>query len=229
MNIIVISLERAQERLERMKKQLVDRNIEAVIYSCFDTNDIKNPTFGGNIYLPGGFRHGDKMRGGEYCCTISHITALQIAKAMKWEYAIILEDDIIMAEDFEKRIKHLLKVLHSNWEHVFLSGIPRYGTYHHISHLLQVVPTDSEGMTRVDGTCSYIVRDIAYDKMIKKLMSLQTTPDDMINHLIFQEKQLKSYIYFPFVSYVDDKKHSYIGNDRNEIEHLSKKYYKEKL
>jgi len=229
MNIIVISLERAQERLERMKKQLADRNIEAVIYSCFDTNDIKNPTFGGNIHLPGGFRHGDKMRGGEYCCTISHITALQIAKTMKWEHVIILEDDIIIAEDFEKRINHLFKILPANWEHVYLSGIPRYKGYHHKLNIVQIVLSDSEDMIRVDGTCSYMVKNVAYDKMIKKLMSLQTTPDDMINHFIFQEKLLKSYIYFPFVTYVDDGKYSYIGNDRNEIMHLSKDYYVEKL
>ena len=228
MNIIVISLERAKERKEQITSQLRDLNIEAIIYNCFDVADIKNPTFGAKFTLIGGYRYGDIMKGGEIGCTISHITALNMAKALKWEYVIILEDDVILAKDFEKRINLLLKMLPKDWEHVYLSGIPRFTSYFLKTNLIQLMPSIPEKLHRVDGTCSFIVRNIAYDKVIKKLTSLETTPDDLINHFIFKERLLKSFVYLPFVTYVNDE-FTYINGEKNNRIHPSKEFYVEKI
>jgi GR25 family glycosyltransferase involved in LPS biosynthesis len=228
MNIIVISLERAKERREQMETQLKKLNIEAIMFNCFDVANIKNPTFGAKFTLPGGYRYGEDMKPGEIACTLSHIMALNMAKALNWEYVIILEDDVILAEDFEKRIKLLLNILPKNWEHVYLSGIPRFNTYFMNSNLLQLIPSTKDKVNRVDGTCAFIIRNIAYDRFIVKLSSLETTPDDLINHFIFAEQQIKSYIYFPFVAFVNDE-YTYIGETKNNRIHPSKQFYIEKI
>src|ERR1035437_9639744 len=228
MNIIVISLERAKERREQIETQLKKLNIEAVMFNCFDVANIKNNTFGAKFTLPGGYRYGEDMKPGEIACTLSHIMALNIAKALNWEYVIILEDDVILAEDFEKRIKVLLKMLPKDWEHVYLSGIPRFNSHFLQTNLIQLFPSTREKLSRVDGTCAFMIRNIAYDKFSVKLSSLETTPDDLINHFIFLEKQVKSYIYFPFVAFVNDE-YTYIGETKNNRVHPSKQFYIEKL
>ena len=38
-------------------------------------------------------------------CIRDSIKALEIASDEKWPYLIVLEDDVILAEDFEKRVK----------------------------------------------------------------------------------------------------------------------------
>ena len=228
MNIIIVSLERAKERRERIEKQLKDLNIDAVIYNCFDTADIKNPTFGAKFSLEGGYRFGEPMRGGELCCGISHITALNIAKALNWEYAIILEDDVILAQDFEKRIKILLKMLPKDWEHVYISGIPFFKDFFLKTNFVQLLPATTDKISRVDTTCAYMVNRSAYDKLIKKLMTLKTTPDDLINDIIFKEKKLKSYLYLPFPVYVEDN-FTYIWDFKLERKHKSAELYLDKI
>lgn len=229
MNIIVVSLTRAKERRAQIEKQLKDKNIEAVLYDCFDTEDVTNNTFGAKFSLVGGYRFGEDMKGGELACTLSHINALSIGKAMEWDYTIILEDDVILADDFEKRINVLMKMLPNDWEHVYLSGIPRFTRNFMKSPFIQLLPSDTNTLHRVDGTCAYIVRNIAYDKVIKKLTSLETTPDDLINHLIFTEQKIKSFIYFPFAVYVKDDFTYINGGEQNNRVHPSYEFYQPRL
>jgi len=229
MNIIVISLDRAKERREQVENQLKKLNIDALFYSAFDGGAVVNPTFTANLSLNGGYRYGERFKNGEIGCTLSHIGAITMAKAFNWEYVIILEDDIVLAEDFEKRIKILLRMLPKDWEQVFLSGIPRFNSYFLQTNLIQLFQS-TEKLSRVDTTCAYMIRNTIYDKFIKKLTSFETTTDDLINHFIFRERQIKSFIYFPFVAYVTDNNNfSYISNVLNPKMHESKPFFAEKL
>jgi GR25 family glycosyltransferase involved in LPS biosynthesis len=139
-----------------------------------------------------------------------------------------LEDDIILHDDFLKKINYLFKIIPKDWEHIYLSGIPRLSKIDQTYMLFnQVVPVIHQNIQRVDGTCAFFINSNSYDKVIKKLMTLQTTPDDLITHMINVDNNLKSYIYFPFICYVNDE-YSYIGDGvKNNRVHPSKQFYKE--
>jgi GR25 family glycosyltransferase involved in LPS biosynthesis len=223
MNIIVISLEKAKERREKIKTQLASLNIDAIIMDAIDGALLSEEQKNKKIYLQGGYRFGDTFKPGEIACTMSHINAIKIAKEKSWPYFIVLEDDVYLAEDFVKRFKFLLKIVPANWEHVYLSGIPKIGLNAPPNlQFCNVVPT-----VFTECTHSMLIRDIAYDKIINKLSLFETTTDDMYNHMIFS-KNLISYTYYPFITYADDD-YTYIWNHELKREHKSKQYFRNSI
>jgi len=223
MNIVVISLERAKERREKIKSQLLALGIEAIIMDAIDGEKLSEKERDKKIYLSGGYRFGDKFKPGEIACTMSHIKALKYAKNKEWEHLIVLEDDVVLAEDFEKRINFLFKILPENWEHVYLSGNPKigFGTPPNLQ-FLNVVPS-----IFTECTFSMLIKNSAYDKIINKLSLFETTTDDIYNNML-AKKDLISYTYYPFVSYSDDD-FTYIWDKKLSREHGSKRYFKNKI
>ena len=229
--IFVISLERAKERIIRLGEQLQKldfendftvTNIQAVDGELLNENQ-KNL----KISLPGGYRYGEQFRPGEIGCTLPHIKAIMMARNYGLDKVIILEDDVVLAEDFGKRIKFLLRILPEDWEHVYLSGVPRTPGYavHYNANLsfLNVVPSPV-----IDCIPATMVRKTAYDKMINYLAQFQTTTDDSIIQMIHVFENLRSYTYFPFCATVEDD-YTYIWNEKVNREHKSKIYFKNKL
>jgi GR25 family glycosyltransferase involved in LPS biosynthesis len=219
MNIIVISLERAKERRDRIKSQLSELNIDAVIMDAVDSQNLTESEKNKKIYLPNGYRFGDTFKPGEIACTMSHTKALKLAKEKNWPHLIVLEDDVILAEDFEKRVKFLFRIAPPNWEHIYLSGIPRLG-FSPVPNLqfANVVPT-----IFTECTHSMIIRNTSYDKVIEKLSLFETTTDDMYNSII-DDKKLISYTYYPFVTYASDD-FTYIWDKELQREHKSKLFF----
>jgi len=220
MNIIVISLKRAPDRREKMQQQLSKLNIDAVIIDAVDGQNLSEEEKNKKLHLPGGYRFGEIFKPGEIGCTMSHINALRMAKEKSWSHLIVLEDDIVLAEDFEKRIKFLFKIIPSNWEHIYLSGIPRFGLNKPPTlSFMNVVPS-----IFTECTLSMIIRDTAYDKIIDYLNKFETTTDDSYNYLI-RSGQLTSYTFYPFVTYANDN-FTYIWDHKLTREHISKQYFK---
>lgn len=224
MNIIVISLERAKERRERITAQLKALNIDAVIMDAIDGKTLSEDELNKTIHLPRGWRFSEKFMPGEIGCTMSHIKALKIAKVKDWDNVIIFEDDITIAEDFEKRINLLLKMVPKNWEHIYLSGTPHFNSFFCYS-FTQLIPS-----VRTDCLHSYMINKSAYDKIITKYKTFITTTDDMIIDMIFREKNLISYTYFPFVTHANSN-YSYIWNKAagHNIKNESKNYFANKI
>lgn len=219
MNIIVISLERAKERREAIKSQLASLKLDAIIMDAIDGQNLSDEQKNKKLHLEGGYRYGELFKPGEIGCTMSHINALKIAKENQWSYVIVLEDDIVLAEDFQKRIKFLFKILPSDWEHIYLSGIPRLDFGYPNLQLMNVVPS-----IFTECNLAMIIRNVAYDKIINYLEKFETTADDSYNHLI-TTKQLISYTFYPFVAYAKDN-FTYIWDKQLKREHKSKLYFK---
>jgi glycosyl transferase family 25 len=223
-NIVVISLERAVERREKMIAQINNLGLNAVIMDAIDGKDLSEEEKNKHLTLPGGWRFGEKFMPGEIGCTMSHIKALEYAKDNNWPYVIILEDDITIAQDFKKRIKLLFKLLPSDWEHVYLSGKP------HIIPMPTILlfPNVIES-TLMQQTHSMIINEIAYNKIIEKLNKFETTTDDIYSDML-TKKELKSYTYYPFVTYANSD-HSYIWGKTagHNIKNESRHYFKDKI
>jgi len=223
-NIVIINLNRASERKEKISLLLKERNINAIFYSAVDGQDFTNSSFILKLDLPHGYRYKDNFKPGEIGCTLSHIGVISMAKALNWDYVIVLEDDINICQDFNLRIEKLFKIVPKDWEHIYLSGTPHHnGTINH--NFLQVVPS-----VKTDCTHSYIINKNSYDKVIKKLLSMKTTTDDLYNDMILHEKNLKSYTFYPFVTH-SNSSYSYIWEKSagHNIKNESKLYFKDKL
>lgn len=221
MNIIVISLERAPERRERIFHQLKELGIDAVIMDAVDGSKLSSEELDKRIKI-GRWRVGEKFEPGEIGCTMSHIQALKIAKENEWPWVIILEDDVILADDFVKRIKLLHKLLPEKWEHVYLSGIPGAEP----AAIALMFPTLLPSIF-TECTHSMMINKSAYDKILNKLSRFETTTDDIYCDLIVKQN-ITSFTYYPFVSYADDE-YTFIWNKKLSREHKSKKYFKNKL
>ncbi len=214
--IILINLDRAKERLYKIDNQLKLQNIDYIRYSAFDGKNILNKSIKCNISNKNFYGYPRELKMGEIGCTLSHIGAISMAKSLNLEYVIILEDDIILCNDFKERLDILFKSVPKNWEHIFLGG-----------HVYNFEPLCIPGIyksPKVSGTYSYILRNTGYDKAINALTSMETTTDDLYEH-----SKLISYIYFPLFTY-PLLEYSFVNEvDGRSCTHPSKKWFREKL
>jgi GR25 family glycosyltransferase involved in LPS biosynthesis len=219
-SLIVISLEKAKDRRIKMQNQLLDLQIDGFIMDAVDGEKLSLEQLNRRLHLPGGYREGELFKPGELGCTLSHIKALEWAQDKNWPYVIIIEDDVILAEDFLKRIKYLMKILPPDWDHIYLSGIPRLGFSTPPSlqfmNLVQSIFTEC--------TSAMLINQKAYPRIISYLSCFYTTTDDSYNELI--KNGLKSYTFYPFCACVED---TYIWNHELTREHKSKLYFRNKM
>lgn len=221
MNIIVISLKRAKERRRAIKYQLKKLDIDAIIMDAVDKKDLPYKDKNKKISRPN-WREGGLMNDGEIACIQSNIKALKIAKEKKWDYVIILEDDVVLSKSFERGIKIIFKMVPSDWELLYLS----------VHTYLNAVPTFWPNIIpcryKTSGSYSYIVNSKAYDKIISKLSLYEAPVDDAIEYLNIIDRKLNAYMFFPFLTYPKIKD-SYIWDKKQEKteEHPSKKYFRD--
>jgi GR25 family glycosyltransferase involved in LPS biosynthesis len=214
-----------------MNQQIEKNNIKNVHwYPAYDGHSI-NDTFSLKINIPYGYcyRKGEDLGKGSVGCTLSHIGCISLAHTMKWEYVIVLEDDIILCDDWNKRIDYLFKILPSDWEHVYLSGAPHnvreLDSNHMLLNYMNILPS-----AWTSTTYGYVLKNTAYLTVIKKLSTLGSGPDELLNHAIFEDKAIKSYSYFPYVlcANLDIESHSDFGLKKMPS-HPSIKYFKNNM
>ena len=147
-----------------------------------------------------------------------------MAKTMGWEHVIILEDDVILSEDFEKGIKLIFKLAEPNWEHILL------GAHIYLNAPPVWQPSVNPLNYKVSGAYAYILRKTAYDTILEELYQMELPVDDAIEKVYLREQKIKSYIFFPFLAYPDIND-SYIWNTEatDKKTHASFKYFKNKL
>lgn len=221
--ILIINLDRAKERKEVLIPQLEKNGLDYFFYPAFDGSLISNPGMDLAVQ-PGNYMTGNKINNNEVACSLSHIGALTLAKVNNWEYAVILEDDVVICDDFNDRLVDLHKRLPKNWEHVVLSA----KTYNAPGPF--VTPSLLQTKSRISGTFAYMVHKSAYSKIINRLSKFDTVADDMIERFILKENGLRSFIYYPFFAY-PKLETSYIRpiNGASNVKHESHKHFKSML
>jgi GR25 family glycosyltransferase involved in LPS biosynthesis len=222
MNIVVISLERAQERRERIKDQLAKLNLDAVVMDAVDGQNLSYSEKNKFIKSPGGWRDGEQFMPGEIGCIMSTIKAVRIAREKNWDYIILMDDDIVLSEDFEKGLNFLFKIVPSDWQHIFLGG------HIYMSPAPVIQPSVIPTYFKVSGSYCYILKKSAYNFFLDELCSFELPVDDVIEKICMREQRVKSYIFFPFLAY-PIQEHSYIWNTNGNQIHPSFKYFKNKL
>jgi len=223
-NIIIISLERAKERREKIRSQFTTLGLNAVIMDAVDGQTLSESQKNKTIKNPfTGFRDGEKFKPGEIGCIMSTINAIKLAKENKWEEVIIMDDDVVLSEDFQKGIKFLFRIVPADWQHIFLGG------HIYMMPAPAFQPAVIPSHFKVSGSYCYILRKTAYDILLEELSLFELPVDDAIEKIYLREQTIKSYIFFPFLAYPNIDT-SYIWNTEsgNKV-HASFKYFKNKL
>lgn len=228
--IIVLNLERAPQRKEIMIKQFqelrMDQNLHYYFMPAFDGRYMTNLTLNANIGM--GYGSGRPFQKGELGIIMTHLASIKFAQTMNWDNIIILEDDVILCEDWHKRLDILFEKIPKDWEYVYLSGHSDYVKFNvYDQPIILKAP-------QMVGAFSYMVNKSAYSKIIKFATSFMTTFDDMMMHMIVQGK-LIGYTYFPFMtfhnandSFVWDKTPGHLAHNNTNM-HSSYKYFKNKI
>ena len=228
--IIVLNLERSSKRKELMINQFVKLNLtqnkDYYFLPAYDGVNLTNFSFNPTISM--GYGAGRVFQKAELAIIMSQIAAIKFAQMMNFDNVIILEDDVILCEDWLNRLNILETLLPENWEHVYLSGHSDYVKFKEYN-----TPT-LIGAPKMVGAFSYLVNKSAYTKITRFTTSMLTTFDDLIMYMIDQKK-LNSYVYFPFMTFHnaddstvwDNKTPDHLTHINNM--HSSYKYFKNKV
>jgi len=220
--IIVLNLERASDRKELLIEQFDNLKMkfgeDYMFFPAYDGKDIINMSM--QVPIVTGVGLGRKLEKAEIAIIMSHLAALRHAEVMKYKEVIILEDDVVLCEDWKVRINLLKEHINEDWEYIYLSG---HSDYVDIPIVKDPIVIPAPMMV---GAFSYMVKPSAIPKLIKYGMQIVTTYDDMIT-LKIKSGKLKGYVYLPFMTY-HNAKTSYIWGETSQ-NHSSKARFKNNI
>jgi glycosyl transferase family 25 len=112
MNVFVINLAAATERLSFMGHQLGGEfeRIEAVKGTAVPER------------LMGNFQGPTQLLPGEIGCYASHLLAAETVLYRRLPYAVVLEDDVDLADDFRVLVESAVRAIGGDWDILALSG-----------------------------------------------------------------------------------------------------------
>jgi len=218
--IIILNLQRSEDRKQLMIEQFEKLQISNYsFFPCFDGKNIINLSFSVPIIKGSGM--GRKLGRNEVSIIMSHIAALKHVQIMNYENVVILEDDVILCEDWKERIEWLFENLPEDWEYTYLAGHSDY-----VKLPMFENPTIIKAPQMV-GAFSYLVNKSGIQKLINYCGEFVTTYDDMIMYKI-QTGRLNGYYLAPYMTYHRDSI-STLWEGEPSLNHPSIKYFKNKL
>jgi len=226
--IAILNLERAENRKKLMQDQFEKIGIDNYFFfPAFDGKHIINFSMHGHITYGSGT--GRKFNPAEIAITNGHMSVIKHAQVMNYDQIIVLEDDVVICEDWEKRIDWIVKNVPSDWDYIYLAGHSDYTTIP-MSDELKIIPAP-----KMVGAFSYIVNKTAYSKITKFCSSYLTTYDDMIMHMCITTNKMKGYLALPFLSFHnanesliwEEDPSKYIKNEGQQ--HSSVKYFRNNI
>ncbi len=144
---VCINLDRRPDRWEAMQKKFAEQNIFTV--ERLAAVDAKQ------VAVPASLSH---MRAQDYGCTMSHLAAVQQAKASGASEVLIFEDDAFFDAGFAVRFPDFIAQVPADWHMLFL------GAYH-FTQPIPVAPNVVKAVQTLTAH-AYVVRDSLYDAFI---------------------------------------------------------------
>ena len=144
--------------------------------------------------------YSNKSLSGPYNCTLSHISVLKMAKAMKLPYVVIFEDDAYPCIDMPGRMAIACSNVPSDADILILGYSKVKGCAKPTDISDEIVKTSGKN---VYGSHAYVVFDKAYDKMLDYYQRNDKIPADGM----FSNKACNVYfIKYPlFIQYSSEK------------------------
>ena len=213
-NIYCLNLDSRKDRWQKMEAKFKILGIGAQRFSAIDGNSIDDSEFEKIMVkanpegLVGRDRDVKGVFGNKFAlgCLLSHLKIYNDAKEKGFKRILILEDDVLFAEDFSERIQ---KIQDLKWKMIYL-GATQYdwsvrmnGGFYEAKHSL--------------GTFGYAVDSSFYDFLINSLGEKLKTVDNALAKL--QTPDIL--VFFPNLV-VADVTDSDIRGSRNQEEHSVK-------
>lgn len=171
--VFVINMDRAQDRLLHMQSMLDNLNISFVRQSGIVGIDLEFPHihFSSWSYK---YLHGRRWAPRELGCYLSHIECLKKFIESDAEYALLLEDDVVVNSNIIEIIKSAMN-FRSDWNMLRLSTV-NHGKWWPVRELAGGAKL-AVCLTREKGAGGYLVDRKAAKKMIKYLLPMRLAWD----------------------------------------------------
>ena len=222
--IVIINLKRSTDRRQRITEQLKACNIPYEFLEATDSDNIDDEWIENNIaqYLKDIYynKKHHSVNKNALACADSHRRAQKLAANYEDGYTVILEDDVELANNFQNKIKSIVRVMKNNHLHIAFTGYHIFNgkiSKHHNLKLNKKLsrlnfykyPTDG----KIAGAYSYIVDNIGANSLVKEnIPKIQDTADTFyINEKNINDSTILLYPKLATTGYFD----STIGYKKN--------------
>jgi glycosyl transferase, family 25 len=213
--VFVISLERATERREYMRKIVDQLGFNATIVSAVDGKCLR-PEQRARYKSERATRvYGCEMSDNEIGCYLSHLSIYAKMVENRIDTALVLEDDISCAPNLKSIVENVLKLPESSWQVVRLQSSktvvshPRHprGIGEHIT---QIGERDIFRLkVSVLGGCAYLIRLNAARAMLRRGEQIDMPIDQTLDR--YWENGIVPYVLRPMPVWHEDLFESEIG------------------
>jgi len=149
--IFVVNLPHRTDRLNDMKTKLDNLGLTFTRWEATDGRTLEVPE--------DSRKYGERNAQGILGCLTSHVSLIKHAKEKQYKYIVVLEDDIVLAEDFVERVNSVDR----GFDMLYLGG-------HFEFPDKDITPTDNPYVykaNQISGTYAYIIADNLYDYIIE--------------------------------------------------------------
>ena len=207
-NIYFINLDSSKDRFKMMNEQAIKHNLKFKRYLAFHGKKINRKDYIKNKKIkPNG------PNGGILGCALSHIYIWEEAIKNNYEYILVLEDDVILNDNFIQLFNKYYKQVPNDWDILHLGSSWLKGKQ--ISK--NILKTNNSV-----GAYAILFKLNTLKQLIKKKIPIHTSIDLEIGNFINEYKQ-NSYAFYPPLI----KHNNNIISDRQSMD-LNRKIYHDK-
>jgi glycosyl transferase family 25 len=167
--ILVINLDRAPHRLQKISEQLNRLGLNWERLNAVDGRSLSMQDSSLLDLRKFGLRHGKTPLPGELGCYLSHVRAFERFDSSSLKYCLILEDDVDLKSDLPTALKALADHP-ADWDLVKLSGV-HHGT--------PVTTVEFDGgyrlvtmLSKCTGASAYVINRNAFQSMGRRLLPM---------------------------------------------------------
>ena len=187
-HVFLINLDRRQDRLEFITKQLESVGIVAERVSAVDGSSLDPSPSIGN-----GWNHK-----GVAGCALSHRKVIELAKERNYKNFLVIEDDTVFCEDFVNRFESYVNQVPPNWDMLYFGG-------NHLGPLKPIDVNVGECSHTLTTNC-YAMSNKMYDVVLNDLPSSVdklTKPIDSLYTDLQKNSAYKIYTFKPHMVWQD--------------------------
>ena len=168
LKVYFINLNENIDRWEKIKNTLPN----LVRFNAINGKNIN----AGELIKNGFLTKKNTLRPGQLGCALSHIQVMNLIKNQKEEYALILEDDVIIPKNFQEIFNSLKQFFPQKWDVIFLGGCNIHGKKYNEKF---IIPTNNSGSKNL---CMHAVllNKNNVDKILKILKPLYRPIDSQL-------------------------------------------------
>ena len=183
--IFCLNMNKSKDRWKNIENYNKSQNLKIERFVAYDGKKLNIKNLINNNYLSSK----NSLEYGQIGCAYSHVKLWEKCLKLPYKYFVILEDDIILPIDFEKKIECIIKNAPNNWDIVYLGGCYVKGN---LINKQFIKPTALYYKYNL-CTHAYIINKNCIPKVIKRIKPIEYPID---NQLRKYYKELNVYFYY---------------------------------